>query len=107
MRFAVAAVLVLGAIVTLAGRSAGAIILAVGGALGLLAVVTYPYLLGAELLPPGFDLGEYLSTLFRFPHAEYTFSVVALIASPLALIVAVLPATRRHLRAEHAERADR
>jgi hypothetical protein len=62
-------------------------------------VVGYPYLLGAELLPPGFDLGEYFSTLFQFPHAEFTFSVVALFASPLALIVALLPATRRSLRA--------
>ena len=99
VRFAVALALVLGAILTLMGKIAGAHILAVGGVLGALAVVTYPYLLGPELLPPGFDLGDYLSLLFRFPHAEYTFSVVALVASPLALIIAVLPATRRQLRA--------
>jgi hypothetical protein len=99
VRFAVAAVLLVGAIGTLLGRPAGAIILAAGGALGLLAVAGYPYVLGTELLPPGFDLGEYFSLLFQFPHAEFTFSVVALFASALALIVALLPATRRSLRA--------
>lgn len=95
VRFAVAAVLVLGVIVTLVGKLFGAITLAVGGVLGVLAVVTYPYLLGPELLPPDFDLGAYFSLLFRFPHAEYTFSVVALFASPLATILALLAAMRR------------
>jgi hypothetical protein len=102
VRIAVAIVLVLGAIRTLRGKIAGAAVLAAGGVLGVLAVVLYPYVLGPEVLPSGFGLGDYLALLFRFPHAEYTFSVVALLAAPLALITALLPATRRQLQARPA-----
>jgi hypothetical protein len=59
----------------------------------VLAVLGYPYLLGS-LLPDGFGLGEYLSLLFRFPHPEFVFVLVALFASGLTLVLAAAAATR-------------
>jgi hypothetical protein len=94
VRLAVAVVLVVGAIGAFRGRRAGAVTLALGGALGVLAVLTYPYQLGADLLPDGFGVGEYLSLLFRFPHPEFVFVLVALFASGLTLLVAAVAAAR-------------
>jgi hypothetical protein len=94
VRLAVAVVLVVGAIGAFRGTRAGAVTLAVGGALGVLAVLSYPYQLGADLLPDGFGVGEYLSLLFRFPQTEFVFVLVALFASGLTLLVAAVAATR-------------
>jgi hypothetical protein len=93
VRLAVAVVLVVGAIGAFRGSNAGAVTLAVGGVLGVLAVLSYPYQLGAGLLPDGFGVGEYVSLLFRFPHAEFVFVLTALFASGLTLVLAPAAAT--------------
>lgn len=90
--FAAAAVLVIGAIVVFLRKLAGAIILVIGGLAGIAAVVMYPVLI------PGADFGEFFKEMFKFPDAQATFLVVALVASPLALIAAILPPTLNYLK---------
>jgi ABC-type anion transport system duplicated permease subunit len=89
--FVAAAILVIGAIVVFLRKMAGAIILVIGGLAGIAAVVLYPTLTDSPF-------GEFLKQMFKFPDAQATFLVVALIASPLALIAAILPPTLNYLR---------
>jgi hypothetical protein len=43
-------------------------------------------------------MGDYLKAIFKFEETQATFSAIALIASPLALILSVLPPTLKYLR---------
>jgi hypothetical protein len=95
--FAAAAVLLIGAIVVFLRKLAGAIILVIGGLAGIAAVVMYPVLL------PGGDFGEFFKEMFKFPDAQATFLVVALIASPLTLIAAILPPTLNYLKGSRSD----
>jgi hypothetical protein len=98
IRFAAAAIALLGAVLVFARKVAGAIILAVGGLAGVAAVLLYPVVLGTLGRRFG-DFGAYFDSLFKFDGAQATFSAIALIASPIALILALIPPTLRYLRA--------
>ena len=91
MDFAAAVVLLLGAILVLARKVIGAAILVLGALAGIAAVL---------LVPPLADVSfsDYLEVMFKFDSTGATMSALALILSPLALIVALLPPTLRHLR---------
>jgi len=97
IRFAAALVLLIGAIIVFARKLAGAIITVIGGLAGIAAVLLYPVLL-SDTLGGRLDFGNYLEALFKFEETFLTFSAIALIVSPLALIVAILPPTLNYLK---------
>lgn len=94
IRFAAAAILVIGAIVVFVRKLAGAVILALGGLAGIAAILLYPVVLSDA----GVGFGEYIEAIFKFDETQATFSAVALIASPLALIMSILPPTLNYLK---------
>ena len=100
LRFAAAAVLVLGAILLLARKLAGAMILLLGAGAGTAAVLLYPTL-HADALGE-VSLVDYLKVVVKFETTETMFTAAALIASALALIFAILPPTLNHLRSRKA-----
>jgi hypothetical protein len=95
--FVAALILLVGVIIVFLRKLAGAFILAIGGLAGIAAALAPPVLLkdftGGEV-----DFGGYLEALFKFETTADSFAAVALIASPLALILAVLPPTLKYLR---------
>jgi hypothetical protein len=95
--FAAALILLVGAIIVVARKIAGAFIVVLGGLAGIAAVLLYPVILG-DALGVKIEMGKYLEELFKFKTTEDTFAAIALIASPLALILAILPPTLSYLR---------
>lgn len=95
--FGAALILVIGAIIVFVRKTAGAFVLVLGGLAGIAAVLLYPVILG-DAIGIKIEMGEYLKEVFKFDGTESTFSAVALIASPLALIDAILPPSLRWLR---------
>jgi amino acid permease len=96
LRFAGAAVLLIGLILVLFRKVAGALVLVFGALVALAAILLYPVLLKDYV--PGLDFGEYIKEVFKFDATPATFSAITVIASPLALILAVLPPTLNYLR---------
>jgi hypothetical protein len=99
LRFAAAAVLLLGAILVFVRKVAGAIILLLGALGALAAILLYPVLVDVPF-------GTYLEVVFKFGETQSTFSAITLIAAPLALIFAILPPTLRHLKGSGSAAAD-
>jgi hypothetical protein len=97
IRFVAAGLAVIAAVIVLIRKVAGAIVLAAAGLAGVLAVLLWPVLLG-NVNPRLGDLGDYLTGIFHFDSPQSTFSAIALIASPLVLILAVVPPTLKYLR---------
>jgi hypothetical protein len=91
MQFGAAVLLLIAAILLLARKMAGAVFAVLGGLAGIAAILLVPML--ADI-----GMGIYLELVFKFDSTGATMSAIALILSPLALIVAILPATLRHLR---------
>jgi hypothetical protein len=89
--FAAAAVLLIGAILVLARKLAGAVILVIGALAGITAILVVPPLADASF-------SDYFEEMFKFDSTGATMSALALILSPLALIVALLPPTLRYVR---------
>jgi hypothetical protein len=65
--------------------------------IGAAIILLYPILL-KDFLPPTYGMVDYLKDVFKFDETQATFSAIALIASPLALILSVLPPTLKYLR---------
>ncbi|HEV2778283.1 MAG TPA: hypothetical protein VGX25_02685 [Actinophytocola sp.] len=99
VRFAAAAVLLIGAVIVFARKLAGAIVLVLGGLAGIAGILLFPVLLDLKI-------GDFLEAVFQFDGAEATFSAITLIASPLALILAILPPTLSYLKGSTATRHD-
>lgn len=97
LRFAAAAVLLIGAVIVFIRKLAGAIVLVLGALAGISAILLYPVLL-ADFLGGQLDLGSYLEEIFKFDGTFATFSAVALIAAPLALILVILPPSLSYLK---------
>jgi ABC-type anion transport system duplicated permease subunit len=95
--FGAALILLIGAIIVFARNIAGAFITVLGGLAGIAAVLLYPVILG-DALGAKIELDTYLEHVFKFKTTEATFTAIALIASPLALILAILPPTLNYLR---------
>ncbi len=95
--FAAALILLVGAIIVFARKIAGAFIVVLGGLAGIAAVLLYPVILG-NALGVKIPIGDYLEEVFKFKSTEATFTAIALIGSPLALILAILPPTLNYLR---------
>lgn len=95
--FGAALILLIGVILVFVRQVAGAIITILGGLAGIAAVLLFPVILD-DALGIKIDMGDYLEAVFKFDGTESTFSAIALIASPLALILAVLPPTFAYLR---------
>ena len=95
--FGAALILLVGAAVVLARKVAGAFVVVLGGLAGIAAVLLYPVILG-DALGIKIGIGDYLKEVFKFDSTEATFTAIALIASPLALILAILPPTLSYLR---------
>jgi hypothetical protein len=93
VRSAGALILLVGVILVFVRKVAGAILIALGGAVGVAIVLLYPNILGISI-----GMGDYLELIFKFEETQATFSAIALIASPLALIVSLLPPTLKYLR---------
>lgn len=102
IRFGAAVVLLLGAVLVLARKVVAAVILAIGGLAGVAAVLLYPVLLSG-VGPGAGDFGEYLKAVFTFDGTTSTFTAIALIVSPIVLILAVLPPTLNWLRSGRAD----
>jgi hypothetical protein len=101
-KFAAAAILLVGALIVALRKVPGAVILALGGAAGVAAMLLDPVIMGS--LNPRFgDFGEYLKDLFSFNGTDSTFGAIALITSPLVLILAILPHTLKWLRGSRAD----
>jgi hypothetical protein len=98
LRFAGALLLLTGLVLMLARKLAGAILLVIGALVGAAAILVVPMLLKDVFDALGLGFGDYLSDLFKFANVQQTFAALALIAAPLALIVAILPPTLRYLR---------
>jgi hypothetical protein len=96
MQFGAAVLLLIGAILLLARKMAGAVVVVLGGLAGVAAILLVPML--ADI-----GMGVYLELVFKFDSTGATMSAIALILSPLALIVAILPVTLRHLRGAAAD----
>jgi hypothetical protein len=99
--FAAALILLVGVIIVFFRKLAGAFITVLGGLAGIAAVLLYPVILG-DSLGIKIPMGDYLDAVFKFDGTESTFSAIALIASPLALILAILPPTLNYLRGSRA-----
>jgi hypothetical protein len=97
VRFAAAGLLLIGAIIVFIRKLAGAFVLVLGGLAGIAAILLFPVLL-SDVAPDGLTFGDYLESLFQFEETQETFSAVALIASPLVIILAILPPTLNYLR---------
>ena len=95
--FGAALILLVGVILLFVRQVAGAIITLLGGLAGIAAVLLYPVIIG-DALGVKIPMGDYLEEVFKFDGTESTFSAIALIASPLALILAILPPTFAYLR---------
>jgi hypothetical protein len=95
-KFAAAAILLVGALLVALRKVPGAVILALGGAAGVAAILLDPVVLGG-------DFGEYLKAVFKFDGTESTFRAIALMTSPLVLILAILPPTFTWLRGSRAD----
>jgi hypothetical protein len=96
-RAAGALFLLVGVILVFVRKVAGAILIAVGGLIGAAIILLYPTLL-SDALGVTIGMGDYLELIFKFESTEATFSAIALIASPLALILSLLPPTLKYLR---------
>ncbi len=92
-RGAGALILLVGVILVFVRKVAGAILIALGGVVGVAIVLLYPNILGISI-----GMVDYLEVIFKFEETQATFSAIALIASPLALIVSLLPPTLKYLR---------
>lgn len=99
--FGAALILLVGVILVFVRQLAGAFITVLGGLAGIAAVLLYPVIIG-DALGVKIDMGDYLKEVFKFDGTESTFSAIALIASPLALILAILPPTFAYLRGSRA-----
>lgn len=95
--FGAALILLVGAIIVFVRKLAGAFVVVLGGLAGIAAVLLYPVILG-DALGIEIKMGDYLEEVFKFDGTESTFSAIALILSPLALILAILPPTLNYLR---------
>lgn len=100
--FGAALILLVGVIIVFVRKLAGAFIVVLGGLAGIAAVLLYPVILG-DALGIKIEMGDYLKEVFKFDGTESTFSAIALIASPLALILAILPPTLSYLRGDGAQ----
>jgi hypothetical protein len=83
----------IGAIIVFTRNGAGAIMLAIGGSLGMTALLLPP------MIYPGAEgnFAGYFGYLFSFFGAEAISSVVALITSPLTVLFSLLPPTSSYL----------
>lgn len=97
LRFAGAAVLLVGLIIMMFRKVTGAFVLALGALVAIAAILLYPVLL-KDFVPDGLTYGDYLKEIFKFNDTQATFAAIALIASPLAFIDAILPPTLNWLR---------
>lgn len=105
-KFAAAAILLIGALIVALRKVPGAVILALGGAGGAAAMLLDPVIMGS--LNPRFgDFGDYIKDLFSFNGTDSTFGAIALVTSPLVLILAILPPTLKWLRGSRADAAPR
>jgi hypothetical protein len=87
--------LLLGAMLTFGRKMAGAVLVIIGAIVAIAGYFLEPLLLA----PSGASaLGQWLEVTFKFAIADYTFRALTLIVAPLALIFAVLPPTLNHLR---------
>lgn len=102
IRFGAAAILLLGAVIVAFRKLPGAIILALGAVAGIAAVLLYPVMLG-NALGRTVDFGEYLKLVFKFDGTSSTFSAIALMGSPLVLVLAIIPPTLKWLRGSRAD----
>jgi hypothetical protein len=100
VRFAAAAILLIGAVIVFARKLAAAFVLVLGGLAGIAGILLYP------VLVDGLEFGVFLEAVFKFDGAEATSSAIALIASPLALILAILPPTLSYLKGSAASGYD-
>jgi hypothetical protein len=89
-------VLLIGAIIVFTRKTAGAIMLAIGGLIGLAIILLEPVIFDA-------DFGGYFDAIFGFDGAQATFRVIALFASPLTLLLSLLPPTFGYLRGTKAD----
>lgn len=96
LRFAGAAVLLVGLILVLVRKLAGAFVLVLGALVAIAAILMFPVLLKDFF--PGLTFGDYFKEIFKFDGPQTTWAAVALIAAPLALIAAILPPTLNYLR---------
>lgn len=99
--FGAAVVLLIGAILMFVRKLAGAFITVVGGLAGIAAVLLYPVILG-DAFGVELPMGDYLEAIFKFDETEAIFSATALIASVLALILAILPPSLNYLKGSSA-----
>jgi hypothetical protein len=85
--------LLLGAILTFARKTAGAALIIVGSIIAIIGFFLYPVMLRDFSV-----VGDYVQAVFKFTTSDATFQALLLICAPLALIFAVLPSTFNHLR---------
>lgn len=86
--------LLLGSMFTFGRKTAGAALIAIGAILAIVGVIILPLTAPKGAIP----FGDYLQAIFQFGDITAIVEAVALICSPLAFILAVIPPTTRHLR---------
>jgi hypothetical protein len=107
--FAVAGILLLGAVLVFARLVAGAVILMIGAALTLAALLTAPLYVDEVAFsmfdlssPPSFiptgEAGDYYRALFEFANTQGTLRFIALVLGVILLITALLPPSLNWLR---------
>lgn len=88
-------VLIIGAILLLLRKTAGAVLAIIGSIMAIVAFFLEP-ILGS---PAGrVDIGRFIEAVFEFSNSAATFRALVLIVAPLVLIFAVLPPTFKYLR---------
>jgi hypothetical protein len=97
VRALAALLLLVGVLLVFVRKVAGAILIAIGGLVGAAIIVLFPVIVSANS-PVSLGIGEYLKEVFKFSQTHGTFSAITLIASPLALILAIIPPTLKYLR---------
>jgi hypothetical protein len=94
VQIAVGLFLLIGAILMFARKLAGAILAIIGSIMAIAMFFLEPVIISDGKA----DIGRFIEAVFQFEQTETIFRALILIVAPLALILAVIPPTLKHLK---------